>query len=315
MRKVNDMDMNWQAMLHEAANASFEENLDVYAAADKDICSRVDLPKAKIRELSEKILRLPQQGIVLLFSRYCFSLSPEETEKFYQIKNAKGHFCFYHELLSSSMGLNSEQIISDDSLNHACKIAMKDYLHTELKEDSAAYGTEKRRTYIAFRRIRKTTVVAAIIITLLFSTAMANAQFREKVISWAVKTFEKYSSFELQSDRENTQADLQNYKPTYLPDGAELLNTVEQSEMIVYEFAISNSGRFEILLSHSDAKVYLNTENAEITSFEQNEISGYYFKQGDWNYVCCDRDGYFLAIYGSINKDELIRIAAGITKK
>lgn len=97
------MDMNWQAMLHEAAKASFEKDIEVRAAADNDAYSCVDLPKAKIQELSEKILRLPHQGIALLFSRYCFRLSPQETEKLFQIKNAKGRFRFYRDLLSSSM--------------------------------------------------------------------------------------------------------------------------------------------------------------------------------------------------------------------
>ena len=115
------MDMNWQTMLHEAANASFEKDIEVRSAADNDAYSCVDLPKAKIRELSEKILHLPHQGIVLLFSRYCFRLSPQETEKFFQMKNAKGRFRFYRELLSTSMGLSSEQVISDASLNRACK--------------------------------------------------------------------------------------------------------------------------------------------------------------------------------------------------
>lgn len=105
MRKGDDMDMNWQTMLHEAANASFEKDIEVRSAADNDAYSCVDLPKAKIRELSEKILHLPHQGIVLLFSRYCFRLSPQETEKFFQMKNAKGRFRFYRELLSTSMGL------------------------------------------------------------------------------------------------------------------------------------------------------------------------------------------------------------------
>ena len=54
------MDMNWQAMLHEAANASFEKDIEVRAADDNDAYFCVDLPKAKIRELSEKILHLPQ---------------------------------------------------------------------------------------------------------------------------------------------------------------------------------------------------------------------------------------------------------------
>ena len=53
------MDMNWQTMLHEAANASFEKDIEVRSAADNDAYSCVDLPKAKIRELSEKILHLP----------------------------------------------------------------------------------------------------------------------------------------------------------------------------------------------------------------------------------------------------------------
>lgn len=90
MRKGDDMDMNWQAMLHEAANTSFEKDIEVRAADDNDTCTPVDLPKAKIRELSEKILHLPHQGIVLLFSRYCFRLSPQETEKFFQMKKYKG---------------------------------------------------------------------------------------------------------------------------------------------------------------------------------------------------------------------------------
>ena len=63
------MDMNWQAMLHEAANASFEKDIEVRSAADDDAYSCIDLPKAKLRELSEKILHLPHQGIILLFSR------------------------------------------------------------------------------------------------------------------------------------------------------------------------------------------------------------------------------------------------------
>lgn len=309
------MDMNWQAILHEAANASFEKDIEVRAAADNDACSCVDLPQGRIRELSEKILHLPHQGIALVFSRYCFRLSPEETEMFFQMKNAKGRFRFYRDLLSSSIGLSSEQVISDASLNQACKIALKDYLRMELKEDSAI-SAGKSRTHIAFRRIGKAVAVAAITLTLLFSTAMlANAQFREKVIAWVVETFEKYSSFELQSYGENVQPDLQSYKPTYLPDGAERVDMIVQPEMVVYEFAINDSSSFELLLSKSDAKVYLNTENAEITPFAQNKLTGYYFKNGALNYVCCEQDGCFLAVYGSIDTDELIKIAVGVINK
>ena len=128
-----------------------------------------------------------------------------------------------------------------------------------------------------------------------------------------VETFEKYSIFELQSDGENTQSDLQSYKPTYLPDGAELKNTVEQPEMLAYEYAINESSYFNILLSKSDTRIYADAENTEIESFDKDGVIGYYFKKDDLNYICYERDGDFFSIYGSIDMDELIKIAAGIT--
>lgn len=94
MREGDDMDMNWQAMLHEAADASFEKNIESLAAADNDACSYADLPKAKIQELSEKILRLPHQGIVLLFSRYCFRLSPKKRKSSFNWKMQKDDSAF-----------------------------------------------------------------------------------------------------------------------------------------------------------------------------------------------------------------------------
>lgn len=310
------MDMNWQTMLREAANSSFENHIGVCASTDYNVCSYIELPKAQLQELSKKILRLPQQGITLLFSRYCFRLSPEEAEMFFQMKNAKGRFRFYRNLLSSSMGLSSEQLLSDTSLDQACKIALKEYLRTELKEDPVVYSGRKGQTHIVFKRIRRAVAVAAIILTLSFSTAMAaNAQFREKVLTWVVETFEKYSIFELQSDGETVQPDLQSYQPTYLPDGAKLVDTIVQQEMVVYEYAVSDSNSFELLLSKSDTKVCLNTENAEITPFFRNELTGYYFKNGALNYVCWEQNGCFLAVYGSIDTDELIKIAVGVTNK
>ena len=107
MRKGDDMDMNWQAMLHEAANASFEKDIEVRSAADDDAYSCIDLPKAKLRELSEKILHLPHQGIILLFSRYCFRLSPQETEKFFQIKMQRDDSAFTADVMPETVRLTN----------------------------------------------------------------------------------------------------------------------------------------------------------------------------------------------------------------
>ena len=83
------MDMSWQAMLHDAAAVSFERNAESLATENRTR-SYVDLSYAQIQTLSEKILSLPHEGIVLLLSRFCFHLSPEEAEKFFQLKKRKG---------------------------------------------------------------------------------------------------------------------------------------------------------------------------------------------------------------------------------
>ena len=214
------MDMSWQALLQEAAATSFEKTADTLAAAENDNCACIDLHQQQIHELSKKILLLPHQGRVLLLSRYCFRLSPEETEMFFHLENAKGRFRFYKELLSSSMGVEAGCMIPDDTFVKACHIALKGYLHNELEEDADDEAAGNNRTHIAFRKVWKTVAVAAITLTLLFSTCMvANAQFRERVISWVIETFEKYSIFELHGDELDEPQDLTEYQAGYLQIG------------------------------------------------------------------------------------------------
>lgn len=310
------MDMGWQALLQEAAATSFEKTADTLAASENDNCAVVELHQQQIHELSKKILLLPHQGIVLLLSRYCFRLSPEETEMFFHLENAKGRFRFYKELLSSSMGVEAGCMISDDTFGKACHITLKDYLHNELEADTDDKVGGNSRTHIAFRKVWKTVAVAAITLTLLFSTCMvANAQFRERVISWVIETFEKYSIFELHGDELDEPQDLTEYQAGYLPDGAILQDTTKQPTVILYEYAISGAERFEIMISQSDNRVYFDTENTEIEPFDKDGVTGYFFQKDDTSYICFERDGCFFSVYGSIDTDELVKIAAGITKK
>ena len=313
------MDMSWQAMLHDAAAVSFERNAESLATENRTR-SYVDLSYAQIQTLSEKILSLPHEGIVLLLSRFCFHLSPEEAENFFQLKNAKGRFRFYQELLSSCMGVNTEQMISDDAFGSACHIALKEYLHNELEADTDDKTAGNSRTHIVFGKVWKTVAVAAITLTLLFSTVMvANAQFRERVISWVIETFEKYSIFELHGDELDEPQDLTEYQAGYLPDGAILKNTTElpgePSGFLLYEYAIGKSENFSIVVSQSDSRIYLDTENAKIEPFDKDGVTGYFFQKDGMSYICFERDGCFFSVYGTADADELLKVAAGITKK
>ena len=315
MKKGNDMDMTWKSMLHEAAAASFEKDIKSFAV-DSISYSCVDLPQARIRELSEKVLLLPHQGIVLMFSRYCFRLSSEEAEMFFHLKNAKGQFRFYSELLSSCMGLAENQMISDASFSKACKAALKNYLRAELKEGIFDKTYKRSKLSVPLRKIGKAVAVAVITLTLLFSTCMvANAQFREKVIAWVIETFEKYSVFELRSDGETERSDLHSYKPTYLPEGAELMETIEQTVFIGYKYIIGGSESFSIWIGQTNIRIYTDAENADIEPLDRDGVAGYFFRKDDLKYMCFERDGCFFSVYGSLDMEELIKIAAGITRE
>lgn len=104
--------------------------------------------------------------------------------------------------------------------------------------------------------------------------------------TWIVETFEKYSIFELQSDGENTKPDLQSYKPTYLPDGAELKNIWLNSRKCLPMNMPSTNRVILIFFLVNQIRIYADVENTEIESFDKDGVIGYYFKKDDLNYIC-----------------------------
>ena len=57
------------------------------------------------------------------------------------------------------------------------------------------------------------------------------------------------------------------------------------------------------------------TENTKIEPFDKGGVTGYFFQKDGMSYICFERDGCFFSVYGSIDTDELVKIAASITKK
>ena len=143
--------------------------------------------------------------------------------------------------------------------------------------------------------------------------------FRERVISWVIETFEKYSIFELHGDELDEPQDLTEYQAGYLPDGAILQDTTKQPNtepgIVLYKYAINEAESFEIMITQSDNRVYFDTENTKIEPFDKGGVTGYFFQKDGMSYICFERDGCFFSVYGSIDTDELAKIAASITKK
>ena len=269
------------------------------------VTAKINEQQARLKELEQKKLEAENSEIVEIVRGMSVSLT-DLPVLLQTIKNG------------GTLGQNVPK--SADTFGKACHITLKDYLRNELEADTDDKAAGNSRTHIAFRKVWKTVAVAAITLTLLFSTCMvANAQFRERVISWVIETFEKYSIFELHGDELDELQDLTEYQAGYLPDGAILQDTTKQPNtepgIVLYEYAINEAESFEIMITQSDNRVYFDTENTKIEPFDKGGVTGYFFQKDGMSYICFERDGCFFSVYGTADADELLKVAAGITKK
>ena len=118
---------------------------------------------------------------------------------------------------------------------------------------------------------------------------------------------------------------LPSHAPPEFADRQTLWNAVEKAErgkqpntepgIVLYEYAINEAESFEIMITQSDNRVYFDTENTKIEPFDKGGVTGYFFQKDGMSYICFERDGCFFSVYGSIDTDELAKIAASITKK
>jgi len=313
MERGDFMPDTFENLLSIAANYNFRQEISSDAVNLNADALKVDLNRAQLEALHDKILLLPSQGIFLLFSKYCFQLTPSEAEFFYGSENAEGHLRYYRKLLSSVMGLQENEIISDGAMEKACKTALNDYLDQE--------GDQGKGPAISFfpafgppiKKLARRIAVAAIVAVMSFSTMMAaNAQFRKAVVSWLVETFEKYSIFELKSGDAQTIQALQKYTPHYLPAGFELKNTIAQPSLILYEYRNLDDEALTILMSLSDTRIYVDTEGIKLENPEIEGVSAYYFEKDAVGHLAFERDGCYFMVYGSVGKEELIKIAVDI---
>lgn len=72
---------------------------------------------------------------------------------------------------------------------------------------------------------------------------------------------------------------------------------------------------YKVTLICGDAPARLCKPILIVEPFDKDGIAGYFFKKEDLNYVCFERDACSFSVYGSLDMDELIKIAAGIAKE
>lgn len=312
------MNSNFEKLLKAAAIFSLNEEIRNDESDLKGAALSVTLNAGQKYNLTEKILLLPEKEMFVLFSKYCFHLTPEETEFFFNIENADGYLRYYRKLLSRLVGLADGTVVSEDSLEKSCKRAIKAYVkrETQVNEHNGKilfFPKALSRMFIALPR-----QAAIILITVLIGisvTLTVNAEFRQKVISWVVEIFETYGIFEIKGEKEPDMAVLQTYKPTYLPKGFQLFNTVTQPSLILYEYGTDSGESLSILMSLSDGRIYMDTEGVELKEVDFEGTTAYYFEKDDSSRLIFGKDGYHFVVYGNVDKGEILKIAEGIKIK
>lgn len=309
------MEMTLRDCLREASALSLKHDAEALGCSEPMPGASVDLPRSRIEELSRKMLLLPHEAVVLLLNRYSFRLSPADTEELYDMEDAKGRFRFYRRLLSDCMGLGKDELISDASLESACKSMMEEYLRIELGE---TVTEEKIVPFKGKRRIRtvgRALLIAAILAALLIGMLMAvSAEFRERVLSWFIEEHREYSVFQVKHSVDYTSATARSFLFTYLPEGAELTQSDMDDDSGLRTYKINGEKTLKISIHPANTRVYVDTENAEVHPLQMGEIEGYWFSKEDLNYVCFELDEYYISVFGTTDIDELLKVVKSVTR-
>lgn len=309
------MEMTLRDCLREASALSLKHDAEALGCSEPMPGASVDLPQDRIEELSRKMLLLPHEAVVLLLNRYSFRLSPADTEELYDMEDAKGRFRFYRRLLSDCMGLGEDELISDASMESACKSMMEEYLRIEMgetvTEDKIVPFQGKRR----IRTVGRALLIAAILATLLIGMLMAvSAEFRERVLSWFIEEHREYSVFQVKHSVDYTSATAQSFLFTYLPEGAELTQSDMDDDSGFRTYKINGEKTLKISIYPANTRVYVDTENAEVHPLQMGEIEGYWFSKEDLNYVCFELDEYYISVFGTTDIDELLKVVKSVTR-
>ena len=329
MGKVKNMKNKIDEIFSKAAKSSYEKELKELSTLNLEEISYKILSEEEIIKLSEKILSLPIEYKNIVFSRYSFNLTPEETKKTYEIVDAKGKLLYIKRLLSRSLNLKGKWI-DDTSMELASNMALKEYTG-ELNRDNFKEKPKYSRNFKKsirnlnikienkFARIAKRVAMIFLVVGISFTLFLAtNVQAREKFFDWIVEKYEQYSIFTPETINEDyiDKVGIDELKINYIPDGFELDKVQKGKVSMIYKYINIDEQFFYIQIneimsiaeSHSK-----DTENAEIESIFIKDSEAFYWEH-DIKYLLWQQNGVECFISGDIEKDELIKIAENISK-
>ena len=168
---------------------------------------------------------------------------------------------------------------------------------------------------------RAAAIIAALFVGLTAVTFGVKA-IREPFLRFIVETFEKFSSIIFMNDDDNSgqssisadaEIEFEAVEPSYIPEGFVLESKIDDLLWFQTTYISSNNKIVTYTqMSSNDAIVQADTED---TTYDKLQINGFeaisYSKNGT-NTVVFNSDKYVFTVTGSVDMDEIIKIAESI---
>lgn len=182
---------------------------------------------------------------------------------------------------------------------------------------------QKRSYWKYVNTVGKRVAIIIVALVVAFSSAMTVPAFREPVVEFVVKTYEKFSAYFASEETLNATNNMpqkieEYYAPTYLPNGFEKIELTfnEQSSFGLWE---NISAQQEILFSQNLVALQsnLNTEDTaiskfilgdkEIFTYSKNNVTSYLWTDGIYSFN--------LNVPSDLSQNEILRIINGIKRQ
>lgn len=283
----------------------------------------VELTADEIHQLAEKILLLPPDLHDILFFRYLFNFSPENTEVMLEVTDAKPKLYFAQGILSQAMGLGDAEI-GVDSMTAACKLAMERYtappealetprysakFRSSLRKIKAAKPPRPRSSPHSFAQ--RAAMFALCVIVGGASIVSTNADLRGDFIYWVKESFEKFSIFKLQTSENSSIKEVPQLSINYMSEGFELYQEVDFQSIREYHY--TNDSGDKIVIEISPKAIYFDSEDSEISSIMFKGTTGFSWSSDGITYLTWSENNISCYIFGNVSAEEIYKIAENIS--
>lgn len=175
--------------------------------------------------------------------------------------------------------------------------------------------------YKVFTQAKRVAIIVLAVLITSATLVMSVEALREKFFNWLFSVFPTHTRVEFSDVALPSGVDyadqLNQYAPTYIPEGFSLVNTVETD--INYKLYYANPDEkyivFEVNLVRDQDHTNVNTEDFELQEVSIDGNVGYYVYDGSSHLVFWSNDLYFFNILCDTTKDDSLIIAESTRKK